>query len=164
MTDGRKVRAPQGSVAGNARLRPQKGRTDKSHRDESPPHRRGVKRGNLYAEQGQIGEKRRSVSLLFPGWLLDPSSNGRTRQMIILPDLLGRQNPAYRSTPHLFSIQDVLKDVLNMIKGAGSTPKGPPIKKSGGLLFENFLKKDLTNGFLWYIIFSEWEKVGESGS
>jgi hypothetical protein len=83
MADGRKVRALQGSVAGNARLRPQG--DGRIRATETSPRLidGGVKRGNLYAEQGQIGGERRPVSLLSLGWLLDPTSNGWTRQMII---------------------------------------------------------------------------------
>ena len=72
-----------------------------------------MKRGNLYAEQGQIGEKSRSVSLLFPGGLLEFDGDIGPRQMIILPDLSGRQNPAYRST---------LLEVL--VRGEASVPFG----------------------------------------
>jgi len=49
----RKVRAPHSGVAGNARPLQNE---DQSHRDESFLRER-VKRGNLYAEQGQIGKE-----------------------------------------------------------------------------------------------------------
>ena len=116
---GRKVRASDSSVAGNTR--PSRDE-DQSHRDESTrcfalrsKTAGGVKRGNLYAEQGQIGKEseksgtcgwtgtRRLVSSLLPGRPHEAVSNAGPRWIIIAPALVlrsktaGVQNPAYRS-------------------------------------------------------------------
>jgi len=80
--------------------------------------------------------------------------------MIILPDLSGRQNPAYRSTPLEVLVRGEA-DALRRLASNGIYFKRPRL--SGAFFFENFLKKCLTNRFLWYIIFNKWEKVGESG-
>lgn len=44
---------------------------DQSHRDESATKRGGVKRGNLYAEQGGIGDECLSGALSVSGKLLE---------------------------------------------------------------------------------------------
>ena len=108
----RKVRASQGSAAGNTRLPDQTG-TDRAgvrilkiqHRPHlrigasEEPQRRvllqakpgaGVKRGNLCVKKGQIGrEKERPVPVresdVSSGWPLAPYGNVRPREMIIAP-------------------------------------------------------------------------------
>ena len=101
----RKVRAPHSGVAGNTR--PSKDE-DKSHRDESSLGGR-VKRGNLYAEQDQIGkESEKSETcgrtgneiaslVILPGRLQEAASNAGPRWIITGQDKTCLQNPAYRS-------------------------------------------------------------------
>jgi len=70
---GRKVRAPEDSVMGNAHpSMMSRGGLEPQRRAQPLRARAGVKRGNLYAEQGGIGDERLSGAPKVSGKLLEP--------------------------------------------------------------------------------------------
>ena len=75
---GRKVRAPQDSIAGNARP-PLEVRTSGTETSRLNPS----ETAKLYAVQAQIGGKKRSASLWIAGRVLEVASNGHPREMTV---------------------------------------------------------------------------------